>query len=365
MNKGQFAPSILATAAIRRGDLLAAARHVETVHEAIPDSAPPDELARYNWLILQFAAASIGPRRAVERFMAEQSEKLADGVMLSLEPEAAPWLVRELLRADDRAAAEAVVGAAGPETRPGSLHARSLLDRDAAGLRRVIERYRDPWARASAIEDLGMLLMAAPERPYAESEFRLRQAAEIYRKIGSVRDEERAVRGRGAVSGTGAGHSTPDHPPPGRPPPPGPPPKSEDRLPHAAQISRKLAPARDAARAVRRLRKLSERAADISTDDLAPAGIPAAGITGARSGTEGFWARMTKSERAVATLAREGFSNHQIAGRLSISPHTVDFHLRRIFQKLGVRSRVQLAHKLSSPVGQLAGHRTSNVEGAC
>ncbi|MFE3598975.1 LuxR C-terminal-related transcriptional regulator [Streptomyces sp. NPDC059142] len=308
MNKGQFAPSILATAAIRRGDLLAAARHVETVHEAIPDSAPPDELARYNWLILQFAAASIGPRRAVERFMAEQSEKLADGVMLSLEPEAAPWLVRELLRADDRAAAEAVVGAAGPETRPGSLHARSLLDRDAAGLRRVIERYRDPWARASAIEDLGMLLMAAPERPYAESEFRLRQAAEIYRKIGSVRDEERAVR---------------------------------------------------------RLRKLSERAADISTDDLAPAGIPAAGITGARSGTEGFWARMTKSERAVATLAREGFSNHQIAGRLSISPHTVDFHLRRIFQKLGVRSRVQLAHKLSSPVGQLAGHRTSNVEGAC
>ncbi|MFJ7996716.1 LuxR C-terminal-related transcriptional regulator [Streptomyces sp. NPDC096310] len=313
MNKGQFAPSILATAAIRRGDLLAAARHVETVHDAIPDSAPPDELARYNWLILQFAAASIGPRRAVERFMAEQSEKLADGVMLSLEPEAAPWLVRVLLRADDRAAAEAVVVAAGPETRPGSLHARSLLNQDGAGLRRVIERYRDPWARASAVEDLGMLLMADPARPYAESEFRLRQAAEIYRKIGSVRDEERAVR---------------------------------------------------------RLRKLAERAADLSAGDLSagdlsPAGIPPAAMTGARSVTDGFWARMTKSERAVATLAREGLSNHQIAGRLSISPHTVDFHLRRIFQKLGVRSRVQLAHKLSSPVGQLAGHRTSNVEGAC
>ncbi|MFE3825875.1 LuxR C-terminal-related transcriptional regulator [Streptomyces sp. NPDC059092] len=303
----------MATAAIRRGDLLAAARHVETVHDAISDSAPPDELARYSWLILQFAAASIGPRRAVERFMAEQSEKLADGVMLSLEPEAAPWLVRVLLRADDRAAAEAVVAAAGPETRPGSLHARSLLDRDAAGLHRVVERYRDPWARASAVEDLGVLLMADPERPYAESEFRLRQAAEIYRKIGSVRDEERVVR---------------------------------------------------------RLRKLSERVADRSADDLSATGIQAAGISaaglpGARSVPDASWARMTKSERAVANLAREGLSNHQIAGRLSISPHTVDFHLRRIFQKLGVRSRVQLANMLSSPVGQLAAHRTPNVEGAC
>ncbi|MFJ2215222.1 LuxR C-terminal-related transcriptional regulator [Streptomyces sp. NPDC101062] len=288
----------MATAAIRRGDLLAAARHVETVHDAIPDSVSPDDLARYDWLILQFAAASIGARRAVEQFIAEQPERLSDGVMLSLEPEAAPWLVRVLLRADDRAAAESVVRAAGPETRPGSLHARSLLDRDTAGLRQVVERYRDPWARASAVEDLGMLLMAAPERPYVESEFRLRQAAEMYRKIGSVRDEERALR---------------------------------------------------------RVRKLSDRIAGLQAPD-----IPATDISSARSAPNSSWSRMTKSERAVANLARVGLSNHQIAGRLSISPHTVDFHLRRIFQKLGVRSRVQLANKLSSPM-----NRAPNAEGAC
>jgi DNA-binding CsgD family transcriptional regulator len=54
------------------------------------------------------------------------------------------------------------------------------------------------------------------------------------------------------------------------------------------------------------------------------------------------WA-LTERERAVALLAGRALTNQQIANRLRISPHTVNFHLRQIFRKLGIDSRVSLA----------------------
>jgi DNA-binding CsgD family transcriptional regulator len=55
------------------------------------------------------------------------------------------------------------------------------------------------------------------------------------------------------------------------------------------------------------------------------------------------WSAMTDSETAVARLVAEGLTNREVAERLFISPHTVGGHLRNIFTKLGVRSRVELA----------------------
>jgi DNA-binding CsgD family transcriptional regulator len=51
---------------------------------------------------------------------------------------------------------------------------------------------------------------------------------------------------------------------------------------------------------------------------------------------------LTAQEFQIARLAREGFSNPEIGTRLYISPRTVEWHLRKVFGKLGISSRRQL-----------------------
>jgi len=58
--------------------------------------------------------------------------------------------------------------------------------------------------------------------------------------------------------------------------------------------------------------------------------------------TEG-WGALTASELSVARLVAEGLTNREVAERLFVSPHTVNSHLRHVFTKLGINSRVELA----------------------
>jgi transcriptional regulator of acetoin/glycerol metabolism len=58
------------------------------------------------------------------------------------------------------------------------------------------------------------------------------------------------------------------------------------------------------------------------------------------------WESLTDTERSIAELVAAGLTNRQAGERLFLSHHTVDFHLRSIFRKLGVRSRVDLARLL-------------------
>jgi DNA-binding CsgD family transcriptional regulator len=82
----------------------------------------------------------------------------------------------------------------------------------------------------------------------------------------------------------------------------------------------------DAARVRRRLRRLGVRRR------VQPPQVPSTG-----------WAALTRAEFEVARLVAQGKTNREIADHLFVSPHTVNTHLRHIFAKVGVRSRVQLA----------------------
>lgn len=54
------------------------------------------------------------------------------------------------------------------------------------------------------------------------------------------------------------------------------------------------------------------------------------------------WPSLTDSERSVAAIIAEGATNREAAAQLFLSRHTIDFHLRQIFRKLEINSRVEL-----------------------
>ncbi|MFC6079794.1 helix-turn-helix transcriptional regulator [Sphaerisporangium aureirubrum] len=83
---------------------------------------------------------------------------------------------------------------------------------------------------------------------------------------------------------------------------------------------------RDAARLRRRLRRLGVRHRHWTTAERP--------VTG--------WESLTDTECMVSSLVTQGWTNRQVADQMFISAHTVAFHLRQIFRKLGICSRVEL-----------------------
>ena len=62
---------------------------------------------------------------------------------------------------------------------------------------------------------------------------------------------------------------------------------------------------------------------------------------------------LTAQEAQIARLARDGLSNPEIGARLFLSPRTVEWHLKKVFTKLGIRSRQELASALPGSDSEL------------
>ncbi|MEY2446811.1 MAG: hypothetical protein QOH79_287 [Acidimicrobiaceae bacterium] len=58
------------------------------------------------------------------------------------------------------------------------------------------------------------------------------------------------------------------------------------------------------------------------------------------------WQSLTRTEQQVALVVAEGLTNVQAGERMFLSRHTIDFHLRQIFRKLNVHSRVGMTRRV-------------------
>jgi ATP/maltotriose-dependent transcriptional regulator MalT len=75
-------------------------------------------------------------------------------------------------------------------------------------------------------------------------------------------------------------------------------------------------------------------------------GFPEANTPGLRTAGGGQMERLTRREAEIAELAASGAGSREIAERLFLSVRTVDNHLQRIYTKLGISKREQLAEAL-------------------
>ncbi|MDQ1040308.1 DNA-binding CsgD family transcriptional regulator [Streptomyces sp. V3I8] len=66
------------------------------------------------------------------------------------------------------------------------------------------------------------------------------------------------------------------------------------------------------------------------------------------AGAPGTAGTLTSQQLTVARMAAEGATNREIASRLLLSPRTIDHHLRGVFNRLGIRSRIELVRLLAA-----------------
>ena len=135
---------------------------------------------------------------------------------------------------------------------------------------------------------------------------------------------------------------------------------ARDSGPHLARAHllygewlRREAPAVDARQQLRRRTTCSRRSAWRRSHERARVELLATGER-VRKRTAETRDELTAQERQIARLARDGLSNPEIGAQLFLSPRTVEWHLRKVFGKLGIRSRHELAGALPSSESDLA-----------
>jgi DNA-binding NarL/FixJ family response regulator len=111
--------------------------------------------------------------------------------------------------------------------------------------------------------------------------------------------------------------------------------------------ARRRANQRAAAREpLRRALELSHRGGATALEERARTELAAAGARPRRAMLSGLES-LTPSERRVADVAAKGLTTRQIAESLYVSPKTVEYHLRHIYQKLDIASRQELTRLIA------------------
>ncbi len=141
------------------------------------------------------------------------------------------------------------------------------------------------------------------------------------------------------------------------------PPGRDDVPLHRARVEheygRYLMSRRNRRAAIERLRRAYEQYralgarpfAERCAGDLETCGAQVPSPAGLPEG-EAF-AALSSRERRIAYLAAQGLTNQEIAGEIFISAKTVEYHLGKVFAKLGISSRRQLSARLGGESGQL------------
>ncbi|MGW6739236.1 helix-turn-helix transcriptional regulator [Streptomyces sp. NPDC055025] len=284
---------ILALTALRRAEVNAASSHMQMI---VDDAF----MGRLTMLAGQCAWVNVRIREAQRgaEGVAPVLEELVDfgpvsrNLLLS-QSAAAPWIVRLALKFDQKSTAHKAVKLARKlaEMNPqhhvlaaSALHTQSLFERNLVDLRLAAKTQVHPWARASAVEDIGKFL--ACERSQRDQAIRIfEQSADAYIEAGAPRDVLRIKK---------------------------------------------------------RLWDLGVRHHQSRWRATPPTAI----------------ANLTETEAKVSQLVAQGMTNTQTAKYLFISPHTVAYHLKKIFYKLQISSRVELARVWTNIEGFQGGLRT-------
>jgi DNA-binding CsgD family transcriptional regulator len=295
-----LAHALLARRALRCADTGLALQYVDRLTTGALLNHGRHMPARGAWVTAEVRHVRGGHEQAAPIVRALITEAPLATELLAAQPEAAAWMVRAARAlGDEDLAALAVqrstaLAARNPSLAAmtaGATHALALFERDHRRLEAVADRHPGRWGRASALEDAGTVL---------------------------ARDlSANPVASAGDPAADQAGSA-----------------RCVELLGHAAEHYQAIGAARDDSRVARKLRALGMRR-----------------TPGSRAGrSTGDAGRLTGTEAAVADLVSQGLTNARVGQELFISPHTVAAHLKKIFRKLDLTSRAELA-------GQWAQHK--------
>lgn len=282
---------VLARISIHRDDLATASEQLRMTERLVPGEATADR-AGLDWALAQFHAASGRPAMMVQTLINVEGQVTTDPLLFAEAPTAAATLVR--------LARQVGLGA---EAERAAEYARQISERNptvrslAGGAEHAEGVLRnDASALHRAVELYGLAA-----RPLAAGSA-LEDAARAEQSIRN--DKTRAIR----------------------------------LLESAVDLYLECGAQRDMGRVQKKLRRLGVRNLRGLTADRPTSG----------------WGSLTRAELRVVRAITDGRTNREAASILFLSPHTVDSHLRRVFSKLDINSRVELTkhfieHEAFSP----------------